>query len=128
MRILLDTHALLWFNEDNSQLSERAKATILSKHNEMFVSFASLWEISVKSSEKRLRIGMDLTEFVERHVIGQGMNVLDLNISHLEKLMSMHWHHRDPFDRLIIAQAASERLTLISGDKNLSQYPVKILW
>lgn len=128
MRILLDTHALLWFHESSPKLSNSALEVILSKQSERFVSYATLWELAIKSSMNRLVLGTGMNDFVNEKIVGHGMKVLNMEVAHLEKLALLPWHHRDPFDRILVAQALSENLTLVSGDKQMKSYPVGILW
>lgn len=128
VRILIDTHTLLWFHEESDRLSVVAREIILRPDSERFVSYATLWEITIKASLKRLHLNLTMADFVAQKIENQGMRVLNLELNHLGRLASLPWHHRDPFDRMMVAQALEEELTLISCDAALSHYPVKVLW
>lgn len=105
MKLLLDTHAFLWFIEGNSTLSELARNLIEEQANQRFLSVASLWEIAIKSSIGKLELKMTLTELVEREVYGNAIELLEIQPEHLDELTKLPFHHRDPFDRLILAQS-----------------------
>lgn len=117
MKILLDTHSLIWFLEDNPKLSGSAKNEIEKLRNQCFVSIASFWEIAIKVSLGKLELRYDfskLFEFCQKSEI----RILPIEPKHLEQLLHLGFHHKDPFDRLIIAQAKSEKMTIISKDEN----------
>lgn len=128
MECLIDTHTLLWIVTDDVQLSKKARRIFLDEQNEIFISIASLWEIAIKVSLKRLNLNQTLNEFYIRHVVGNKIRLLDLKVEHLEVLETLSFHHRDPFDRLIISQAIVEKIPLLSNDKVLSKYPIKRIW
>jgi PIN domain nuclease of toxin-antitoxin system len=128
MECLLDTHALLWIVTDDAQLSKKARKIFLDEENEIFISIASLWEIAIKVSLKRLILGQSLNEFYIRHVIGNKIRLLDIEVEHLAELENLEFHHRDPFDRLIISQAIVEKIPILSSDKTFSNYPIKRVW
>lgn len=128
MECLIDTHTLLWIVTDDVQLSKKARRIFLDEQNEIFISITSLWEIAIKVSLKRLNLNQTLNEFYIRHVVGNKIRLLDLKVEHLEVLETLSFHHRDPFDRLIISQAIVEKIPLLSNDKVLSKYPIKRIW
>ncbi|MBV6421865.1 MAG: hypothetical protein DAHOPDDO_03153 [Ignavibacteriaceae bacterium] len=128
MECLLDTHALLWIVTDDVQLSKKARKIFLDEENEIFISVASLWEIAIKVSLKRLNLGQTLNEFYIRHIVGNKIRLMDIKVEHLAELEYLEFHHRDPFDRLIISQAIVEKIHLLSKDKVLSKYPIKRIW
>lgn len=128
MRYLLDTHALLWFQDLDPNLSSEALAVIRSGQNECWVSYATVFEISIKISLQKLQLPLPITEFVEKKIVQSNFKLLQIKLPHLTQLSTLPWHHRDPFDRLLIAQALSENLTLVSGDRQMKSYPVHILW
>jgi PIN domain nuclease of toxin-antitoxin system len=124
MKILLDTHALLWWLADDSRLGEAARDLIADPSNEVLVSAVSLWEIVVK-----VRVGKldaDIAEILEA-VDHEGFEILDILAEHLVALAKLPLHHRDPFDHLLIAQAIADDLTLMSSDENVPHYPVKMV-
>ncbi|MEZ4885762.1 MAG: type II toxin-antitoxin system VapC family toxin [Chitinophagales bacterium] len=127
MNVLIDTHALIWYIEGNRQLSSKAIEAIDNDNNQVFVSKASLWEMVIKLSLKKLDISIefkDLESMLARHNI----LVLDFDFAHLKPLLTLPFHHKDPFDRLIIAQAMTEDIHVITKDSYFEAYPVKILW
>lgn len=128
MECLLDTHALLWIVTDDVQLSKKARKIFLDEENEIFISVASLWEIAIKVSLKRLNLGQTLNEFYIRHIVGNKIRLMDIKVEHLAELEYLEFHHRDPFDRLIISQAIVEKIHVLSKDKVLSKYPIKRIW
>ncbi len=128
MECLLDTNALLWIVTDDVQLSKKARKIFLDEENEIFISVASLWEIAIKVSLKRLNLGQTLNEFYIRHIVGNKIRLMDIKVEHLAELEYLEFHHRDPFDRLIISQAIVEKIHLLSKDKVLSKYPIKRIW
>ena len=124
MRLLLDTHALLWWLADDAQLGSQAWELIEDPGNDVVVSVASLWEIVIK-----VRIGKLVAdiEAIARSIGRQGFVVLDVATSHLLALAGLPMHHRDPFDHLLIAQAIAEDATFVTADRNASRYPVRLL-
>ena len=129
MKVLLDTHAFLWWVADDPQLSTRARRIMGNSSNDVYFSAVSGWEIAIKAGLGRLRIGDGSVEdFVAEHVALNGFQVLAIQLGHTLKTASLPDHHRDPFDRLLIAQAISEELALISADRALAEYKVKIVW
>ena len=128
MKLLLDTHTLIWFLEGNKRLSSWAREAIESNENECWVSLASLWEMSIKAARGRLEVRRPIPRLIQEHLEGNDIQLLHVNGEHLEALIKLPYHHKDPFDRLIIAQAAVESLTLVSCDGQFKAYPVELLW
>jgi PIN domain nuclease of toxin-antitoxin system len=127
MRVLLDTHTLLWFYGGNEQLSSELRQLIRNPVNDCYVSVASLWEITIKLSLGKLTIDTpvtDLFNFLERNQIW----VIPVELSHLLQLQQLPHYHKDPFDRLIIAQAVSENLAVATRASFFSQYGLTITW
>ncbi|TCZ66051.1 type II toxin-antitoxin system VapC family toxin [Roseicella aquatilis] len=126
MKLLLDTHALLWWLKDDGQLGARARALIADPGNDVLVSAASLWEIVVKVRIGKLEADIEeISEAVERG----GFTLLGISAAHLAVLggLPLHPGHRDPFDHLLIAQAITEGATFLSEDRNAPRYPVRIV-
>ncbi len=123
MRLLLDTHALLWWLADDRRLGRRARALVADPGNDILASVVSLWEIVVK-----IRIGKLQADIgaIERQVAHEGFVRLPILPAHLASLAALPLHHRDPFDHLLIAQARSEGATLISDDRNFAAYHVSL--
>ena len=124
---LLDTHALIWFLEGDSQLSATAKNIILDTDNQLFVSVASLWEMAIKMSISKLTLTQSLETIIERLPL-EYIEILPLEISHVLAIQNLSFHHKDPFDRILIAQTATENFTIISIETIFDQYGVKRVW
>lgn len=123
---LIDTHVLLWYIKGDKRLSEPAKTLIDSVDNVIYLSKASLWEMTIKSSLGKLTIGVSLDKLAE-YLHQEGFVLLDFDFADLTQLHQLPFHHGDPFDRLIIAQALAHELTIISDDRNFVHYPAKLL-
>ena len=128
MKLLLDTHTFLWFIGGNTNLSNTARNAIEDISNQRFISIATLWEISIKVSIGKLKIGLAFIELVEQEVYGNAIEILEISSEHLDELVKLPFHHKDPFDRLIIAQSLVEDATLVSKDAAFQNYPIKLLW
>ena len=128
MKILLDTHALIWFLEDDPSLSLRARTAIETAGAVRKVSHASAWEIAIKVSLGKLRLPIPFEELVPGRVESLRFEWLPIFPAHLHRLIDLPFHHRDPFDRLLIAQAQAEKLTLVSRDPWFVDYGVPVLW
>jgi len=127
MAYLLDTHAFLWFVSGDKQLPESARNIIEDIHQSCFLSAASLWEITIKHQNKKLDLGLsleDLFDFADRNQI----EIIPINYEHLLLLSKLPGHHNDPFDRLIISQAISEELIIITRDKLYKKYKAQLIW
>ena len=122
MRILLDTHVLLWWLGDDAQLGPEARLVIADGGNEVFVSAVSIAEIAIKRSQGKLTAPSELLTVLAE----EGFQELPLLSSHAAELENLPWHHRDPFDRLLVAQARVEGLTLATHDRHLAQYDVPV--
>lgn len=126
MRLLLDSHAFLWWLGDDSRLGTRARAAIASRGNQVHVSAASIWEIAIKTSLRKLSVGdapVDLAESIGRC----GFVELAVNARHAEAVRALPFHHADPFDRLLVAQARIEGLALVTADALVARYDVATL-
>ena len=128
MRYLLDTHTLLWIVDDDPKLGHEARIIYLNDENEIFVSIASIWEIAIKSSLGKLEIPGMLSDFVKEHIRGNKIDIMPIELNHLCQLENLPYFHRDPFDRLVIAQAISENIPILGIDKAFDNYPVQRIW
>lgn len=128
MTVLLDTHAFLWFVAGDPKLSAHTRSLIEDPANRVLLSIASLWEIVVKASIGKLPLARRFPELIEHDVQGNDIQVLDITIGHLAALSTLPVHHRDPFDRLIIAQAVAESLPVVSFDSTFDRYQTRRLW
>jgi PIN domain nuclease of toxin-antitoxin system len=129
MRLLLDTHTFLWWATSPDLLPERAKTVIAAAESEVYLSAASAWEVRIKEGIRRLTLSVPWETIVQREVLTNGVQLLPITFRHTHRLPGLPLIHRDPFDRILMAQALSEDLTLVSGDARISEYPdVPVLW
>jgi PIN domain nuclease of toxin-antitoxin system len=128
MKLLLDTHTFLWFIEGNLSLSDVARNLIEDQENQRFLSVASLWEMSIKVSIGKLKLEMTFTELVDRQVYGNAIKLLDIEPGHLDTLAKLPYHHKDPFDRLIVAQSLAEKIPVVTKDIAFTNYTTVLLW
>ena len=128
MKLLLDTHALIWFIGGDEKLSERAKEAFLNRDNMLFFSKVSLWEMTIKISLEKLVLAEHWITKIENEMVSNGIQWLEIEIDHCATLTNLAFHHRDPFDRLLISQAISESMSIVSIDRNFDHYPVDIIW
>ncbi|TAJ80763.1 MAG: type II toxin-antitoxin system VapC family toxin [Gallionellaceae bacterium] len=126
MKLLLDTHILLWYLEGHPNLPETQRQQIEDRRNQVAVSAVSLWEMTIKIAIGKLDLMDDLAT-VENTLLQQGIRILPIQTAHLQRLLELPFHHRDPFDRLIIAQALAEEMTLVSDDAAFTAYPASLL-
>ena len=127
-RVLLDTHAFLWFVFDDRRLSSRADTLIGDSDNEVLLSIASLWEITIKAQLDKLTLGMPVEVFFRRYVEQRRLALVDVQVAHLVAYGQLPLLHRDPFDRLLVAQAQVLGVPILSSDSKLEPYGVPILW
>jgi len=127
MNILLDTHAAIWFITDDDQLPAFSKAVIKDQGNRCFVSMATLWEMGIKFSLGKLELKAELKKIFELF-FESGLLLLPITPEHILTNAALPFHHRDPFDRLLIAQAKREGFTLLSRDIEFESYNVNLIW
>ncbi|MDQ3847554.1 MAG: type II toxin-antitoxin system VapC family toxin [Thermoproteota archaeon] len=127
MKLLLDAHTFLWFIDDNPRLSARAKG-LLESDADLLLSVASLWEISIKVSLGKLSLSQPYDIFVPQQLADNVIDVLPINLTHLSAVSILPFHHRDPFDRMLIAQAIVEQLPVVSIDAAFDAYSIRRLW
>jgi PIN domain nuclease of toxin-antitoxin system len=128
LKLLLDTHAFLWFVLGDRKLSATALEQILDPANEKLVSPATYWELAIKISLGKYALKEPYEEFMRRGIVGNGFHVLAIEPRHTAALVSLPFHHRDPFDRLLVAQAMVEQLSVVSADAEFDTYSVKRIW
>lgn len=128
MNLLLDTHSFVWWDSNRAKLSHTAYAALQDENNSLFVSDASIWEIQIKSQLGRLRLDYPLVEMVRSQTGENAIKVLQISTKHILHLNDLPFHHKDPFDRLLAAQALIETLTFVSLDDAFDAYGVTRLW
>jgi len=128
MKALLDTHAFLWWVTDDIHLSSRARAIIADGDNELFLSAASGWEMAIKIRLGKLHLPDNPASFVFEQLKINTIEPLAVQMAHALRVYSLPRHHRDPFDRILVAQAQVERMPIITADPQVAQYDVEILW
>lgn len=128
MSLLLDTHTLLWFLREPELLPGKVTEAIESAGKQAFVSMATLWEIAIKVSINKLSLPGEFEDLFPSSVEASGLSLLPIEPRHLATVRRLVFHHRDPFDRLLIAQAQVENLTLVALDPHFSAYGVPLLW
>ncbi len=128
MRLLLDTSSFLWFVAGSNKLSRKARKLMEDFDNELALSVASLWEMAIKVSIGKLEMFKEFDEFIPEKLEENEIEILHVRLAHLSEMMKLPFHHRDPFDRLIIAQSISENLPVIACDGIFKKYPVEIRW
>lgn len=127
MRLLLDTHIFFWLNTDPKKLSTFVTDTVADKSNDLVLSVASIWEIQIKTQIGKMSLPAPLSEIVSKNLMVNGIEILDINLEHVLALDKMPQHHKDPFDRIIIAQAKVEDLAIVTNDAIFTNYEVKLL-
>lgn len=128
MKVLLDTHAFLWWVLDDPRLSKRARAAIGDPKSDVFFSVASAWELAIKTTLGRLDLPGPLEALLPQQIALNRFLVLPVALSHALAVVALPPHHRDPFDRLLVAQAQIEELRLVSGDRWIARYDVERVW
>jgi PIN domain nuclease of toxin-antitoxin system len=128
VRLLVDTHAFLWFAAGDARLSSRARRRIEDPAHDKFLSVASIWEAAVKTSLGKLRLSVSLEVVIDEGAVRNGIALLDVRREHAAAVEHLPFHHRDPFDRLLVCQAMVEKMEIVSADASLDAYPVRRVW
>lgn len=128
MNYLLDTHTFLWFINDDASLSSTAKALIEDPENTIYLSVASIWEMAIKVSLEKLEMSSPFTDFIDEQLDENTIVLLNIKTTHTGIVITLPFHHRDPFDRLIIAQSKVEDIPIIGKDAIFDDYGIKRLW
>ena len=123
MNLLLDTHVVLWWLDDNPDLSLRARTVIADGNNLAFVSAAVIWEIQIKRALGKLKIPKNFRNVLDQ----QGFELLDITVEHAYAVGKLPLYHRDPFDRILVAQAKLENMILVSRDKRIKKYKIPLI-
>lgn len=128
MKVLLDTHAFLWLITDDDRLSENARQTFLNPENSLFFSAAGLWEICIKKSLGKISLKDGWLETIQKEMEINTIQWLPIEMTHCAEVTKLPFHHRDPFDRMLIAQAIIEEMKFMSRDSRLSKYTIELIW
>ena len=128
MRLLLDTHVFIWWDSEPAKLSPRVLALCQDRENTLLLSVVSAWEIQVKIQLGKLKLHMPLARLIESQQETNALEVLPITLDHVLALDALPVHHKDPFDRLLLAQSTVEDVVLVSKDSVFTNYPVKVVW
>jgi PIN domain nuclease of toxin-antitoxin system len=128
MKLLFDTHAFIWWDSDPAKLSARVVHLCQDQSNTLVLSVASVWEMQIKSQLGKLTLSAPLAELIENQMETNGFEILPISHDHVLQLQNLPRHHKDPFDRLLIAQAILENAVLLSNDPEIHKYPVEWRW
>ena len=128
MKLLLDTHAFIWWDSNPDKLSPRALTLCQDRRNTLIVSVASLWEMQIKAQLGKLKLNIPMAELIEKQKETNAIKVLTISLEHILELGNLPTIHNDPFDRLLIAQARVEDAMIVSTDSIFAQYPITIVW
>jgi len=128
VRLLLDTHALVWALAEPGRLSPRARAAVSRSASDVYVSMASAWELAILHGLQRVRLGAPLGTIFTEGLAALRIRLLPIQLQYVAAVAALPRHHRDPFDRLLIATAMTEKLALVSCDRAFEQYDVTVVW
>jgi PIN domain nuclease of toxin-antitoxin system len=126
--LLLDSHTLIWAADDPAKLSVPAQGLLQDPSNDRLLSAASLWEIAIKFGLGRLSLSLPYRQWMDKAIADLGLVVLPITLDHAERHAGLAWHHRDPFDRLLVAQAQVEGVPIVSADVRFDSYGVTRFW
>lgn len=128
MRLLVDSHALIWALDDPSQLSGPATLALQDPLNVLLVSAATVWELAIKTGVGKLSLSLPYRQWIERAIADLGLTILPVTVEYADRQAGLPMHHRDPFDRLLIAQALVEGIAVVCGDAVFDAYGVSRIW
>jgi PIN domain nuclease of toxin-antitoxin system len=128
VKVLLDTHAFLWAITEDSNLSRRAREIFVSRSSDLFLSVASVWEILIKVQIKELPLPKPAMPYLREQLATNSVQILPIMLDHVARLEELPPHHRDPFDRILIAQSLTEGWPIVSADPLLKDYPAPLIW
>ena len=128
MRVLLDTHALIWYVDQDHLLSASAHAAITNPANELLLSAGTIWEVSIKVGLNKLSLSMPFRQWMNKAIADLGLTLLPITVEYADVHAGLPRHHGDPFDRLLVAQAQVENVSLVSADAVFDQYGVNRIW
>jgi PIN domain nuclease of toxin-antitoxin system len=128
MKVLLDTNVFIWLNDAPHRVREQVMTVVANPDNDLFLSLTSIWEMQIKIQLGKLELSDALPDILRTQQVDNNLQILTINLSHIWALGNLPYHHRDPFDRLLIAQAQIEGMTLVSADGVFDLYEVDLLW
>lgn len=128
MNFLLDTHCWLWWLFEPEKLSDLAQETIADRKHQLYLSAASIWEIGIKYANGKLPLPQSPNQWISQQIAEDQLNVVDIKSTHAVEASALPLHHRDPFDRMLIAQSSLEQLVIITIDPYFSQYDIQVIW
>jgi PIN domain nuclease of toxin-antitoxin system len=128
MKLLLDTNVFIWLNDAPHRVRDRVMTVIANPDNDLFLSLTSIWEMQIKIQLGKLELSDSLPDILKTQQVENNLQILTINLKHIWSLENLPNHHRDPFDRLLIAQAQTEDMTLVSADGIFELYDVDLLW
>jgi PIN domain nuclease of toxin-antitoxin system len=128
MRFLIDTHTFIWYVQNSDRLTTSATAIINNGRNEILLSTASIWEMAIKQSTGKLNLGLPYANFINEQMRINNIGLLQIEVAHLDVVASLPFHHRDPFDRLLIAQVLVEQIPIVSIDPAFDAYSIQRIW
>lgn len=128
MKLLLDTHVFIWWFNEPEKLSKKVLAACEDNKNELILSVASIWEMQIKMQLGKLRLTQSIKDLISTHRATYDLQILPIFLNHILALDNLPVHHRDPFDRILIAQASTERLAIVTKDQIFKEYTVQLFW
>lgn len=128
MKLLLDTHTFIWWDSEPAKLSPQALTLCQDRQNTLLFSVVSIWEMQIKLQLGKLRLALPLKEIIETQRQTNSIEILPVTLAHVLAMENLPAHHKDPFDRLLVAQAIVEEAVLVSGDPNIAKYAVQVVW
>ncbi|MBI2767458.1 MAG: type II toxin-antitoxin system VapC family toxin [Chloroflexi bacterium] len=128
MNLLVDSHAFLWSDSEPGKVGVRAREAIASTANRRYFSLASVWELAVKAGTGKLELDDDLESFVRDELRRWRMELLPIELRHAARVRNLPHHHKDPFDRLLVAQAQAESMVIVTNDRMIARYDVQVVW
>lgn len=128
MRLLLDTHTLIWSTDDPSKLSSAATIQLADLGNDLLLSAATIWELSIKCGQGKITLSMPYRQWVLKAIADLGLSILPVTVEYADRQSALHPHHKDPFDRLLIAQSLTDRIPVVGSDATFDLYGVKRIW
>jgi PIN domain nuclease of toxin-antitoxin system len=126
--LLFDTHSFIWWADEPTKLSSAALAAVEDEDNRLYLSDASIWEMQIKVQLGKMKLKLPLPDLIESQKRNNNVEILPITTEHILELVNLPFHHKDPFDRLLIAQSIIENFTIVTRDSEFPAYPAKLLW